>query len=80
LPRTRKSTDTPPAKADTDRDVELDQVLRAIGDELLQQEVPERLRSVLRAATAAVDEASTKDQADPPLKPPEDGSIRTRGT
>jgi hypothetical protein len=37
----------------TNRDAELDQALRALGDDLLEQEVPERLLRVLRSAQDA---------------------------
>jgi hypothetical protein len=33
-----------------DRDAELDQALRELGDDLLEQEVPERLLRVLQSA------------------------------
>jgi hypothetical protein len=36
-----------------DRDAELDQALRELGDDLLEQEVPERLLRVLRSVREA---------------------------
>jgi hypothetical protein len=35
----------------SNRDAELDQALRELGDDLLEQEVPERLLRVLRSAS-----------------------------
>jgi hypothetical protein len=43
-----------------DRDAELDDALRELGDEVLNQEIPERLLRVLRSAREA-DKASTAD-------------------
>ena len=43
-----------------DRDAELDDALRELGDEVLNQQIPDRLLSVLRSARAA-DQASTAD-------------------
>ena len=42
--------------AQCDRDAELDQALRELGDELLTQEIPERLLRVIRAAAGDQDE------------------------
>ena len=36
-----------------DRDAELDDALRELGDDLLNEEIPERLLRVLRSAKAA---------------------------
>jgi hypothetical protein len=52
LPHHRRSKDPLRLKAQCDRDAELDQALRALGDELLDQEIPERLLRVLRSAVA----------------------------
>lgn len=43
-----------------DRDAELDEALRELGDDLLNLEIPERLRRVLRSAR----NAQTKDKRD----------------
>ena len=51
-----------------DRDAQLDELLREIGDDLLEQEVPEHLLRVVRAAAAAADKAQgaeTKDSSNP---------------
>ena len=45
---------------EADRDAELDDALRELGEEVLNQEIPERLLRVLRSARAA-DQASTAD-------------------
>ena len=55
LPDERRSKDPLRPRAECDRDAELDQALRELGDELLTQEIPERLLRVVR--TAVQDEA-----------------------
>jgi hypothetical protein len=50
LPYERRSKDPLRPKAQSDRDAELDQALRELGDELLMQEIPERLLRALRDA------------------------------
>jgi hypothetical protein len=52
LPHHRRSKDPLRLKAQCDRDAELDQALRELGDEFLDQEIPERLLRVLRSAAA----------------------------
>ena len=47
----------PPA----DRDVELDEALRELGDEMLDREIPARLLQVLRPAAKA-DKSNTPDR------------------
>jgi hypothetical protein len=50
LPHERRSKDPLQPRAECDRDAELDQALRELGDELLTQEIPERLLRVVRTA------------------------------
>lgn len=50
LPHERRSKDPLRPRAECDRDAELDQALRELGDELLTQEIPERLLRVVRTA------------------------------
>ena len=50
LPNERRSKDPLRPRAQCDRDAELDQALRQLGDELLMQQIPERLLRVLRIA------------------------------
>jgi hypothetical protein len=52
-----------------DRDAELDEVLREIGNELLEHEVPERLLRVVRAAAAAAEQAKEEKQTKRSRKP-----------
>jgi hypothetical protein len=40
-------------RAEAERDADLDQVLRALGNEVLQQEIPDRPLRLLRAAAEA---------------------------
>jgi hypothetical protein len=47
----------PPA----DRDAELDEALRELGDEMLDQEIPERLLQVLRSG-GKTDKSNTPDR------------------
>ena len=49
-----------------DRDGELDEALRDLGEEMLNQEIPERLLRVLRSAQEA--DKTTKTQKDNPDK------------
>jgi hypothetical protein len=65
LAHNRRSKDPLRLKAQSDRDAELDQALRELGDELLKQEIPERLLRVLRAAAAD----PKLDEAGPPPRP-----------
>lgn len=52
----------------------LDEALRRLGREILDEEVPERLRRILRDAPAAPrDRPSDADKRDPPPKPPRGG-------
>jgi hypothetical protein len=57
LPTETKSMGGLRPRAEADRDAELDEVLREIGNELLEPDVPERLLRIVRAAAAAADEA-----------------------
>jgi hypothetical protein len=54
-----------------DRDAKLDELLREIGNDLLEQEVPERLLRVVRAAAAAADEAQGATETEGAPNPPE---------
>lgn len=54
-----------------DRDAELDELLREIADDLLEQEVPEHLLRVVRAAAAAADEARGAAEPEDSPNPPE---------
>jgi len=63
LPHERRSRDPLRPRAQSDRDAELDQALRELGDDLLTQEVPERLLRVLRAAAdGEADQEQDDDQ------------------
>jgi hypothetical protein len=57
LPKKKQSKHQWPT---ADRDAELDDALRELGDEVLNQEIPDRLLRVLRSARAA-DQASIAD-------------------
>jgi hypothetical protein len=59
LSRTKQSKDHqwPPA----DRDAELDEALRELGDEMLDREIPERLLQVLRSGEKA-DKSNTPNR------------------
>jgi hypothetical protein len=59
----KTSKDPLRARAEAERDAELDQALRELGDELLSQEIPDRLLSVLRSAAEAEDQPQQQDQA-----------------
>lgn len=61
-----------------DRDAELDEVLREIGNGLLEHEVPERLLRVVRAAAAAADQAKREKQTERPRNPREAKALVTR--
>jgi hypothetical protein len=50
LSKTRKSKQHLWPRARASRDAELDEALRALGEDVLNQEIPERLLRVLRAA------------------------------
>ena len=53
MSETRKSKQHLWPKARASRDAELDEALRALGDDVLNQEIPERLLRVLRSAREA---------------------------
>jgi hypothetical protein len=59
-PRLSKNKQSKHQWPTVDRDAELDDALRELGDEVLNQEIPERLLRVLRSAREA-DKASTAD-------------------
>jgi hypothetical protein len=59
-PRLSKNEQSKHQWPTVDRDAELDDALRELGDEVLNQEIPERLLRVLRSAREA-DKASTAD-------------------
>jgi hypothetical protein len=61
--------DTLRPEAEADRDAQLDEALREIGNEFLEQEIPERLLRALRAAADAADQARGEDQAERPRNP-----------
>jgi hypothetical protein len=60
--------DTLRPEAEADRDAQLDEALREIGNEFLEQEIPERLLRALRAAADAAEQARAEDQ-EPPRNP-----------
>jgi hypothetical protein len=62
LSQRRKSQKSFWPKAGTDRDAELDAALRELGEDVLKQEIPERLLRVLRASK----EADGKPEQDDP--------------
>jgi hypothetical protein len=66
-------------EAEADRDSELDAVLREIGNEFLEPEIPERLLRALRAAAGAADKA--QPEAEGERSPNRSGArtARTRG-
>jgi hypothetical protein len=74
LPHDRRSKDPLRLKAQCDRDAELDQALRELGDELLKQEIPERLLRVLRSAAAE----PKLDEAGPPGRRSEEKKVNSR--
>ena len=53
MSETRKSKQHLWPKARASRDAELDEALRALGEDVLKQQIPERLLRVLRAARDA---------------------------
>jgi hypothetical protein len=59
LPKTKQSKHHPGPPAD--RDAELDEALRELGDEMLDQEIPARLLQVLRSPGKA-DKSNTADR------------------
>ena len=63
-------------EAEADRDSELDAVLREIGNEFLEHEIPERL---LRALRAAAGEAPREEEGERSLKPRDAKMTRARG-
>jgi hypothetical protein len=74
LPHDRRSKDPLRLKAQSDRDAELDQALRDLGDELLKQEIPERLLRVLHAAAAD----RKLDEVGPAGRRPEEKKVNSR--
>jgi hypothetical protein len=62
LSQRRKSQKSFWPKAGTDRDAELDAALRELGEEVLRQEIPERLLRVLRPAKEAGSKPEQDDQ------------------
>jgi hypothetical protein len=58
LSHDRRSKDPLRPRAQSDADAELDQALRQLADDLLDQEIPERLLRVLRAAGPAERDAT----------------------
>jgi hypothetical protein len=74
LPHNRRSNDPLRLKAQSDRDAELDRALRELGDELLNQEIPERLLRVLRSAAAD----PRLDQARPPGRDSAEKKVNSR--
>jgi hypothetical protein len=74
LPHDRRSKNPLRLRAQSDRDAELDQTLRELGDELLKQEIPERLLRVLRFAAAD----PKLDEIGPPGRRPEEKKVNSR--
>jgi hypothetical protein len=63
--RERKTSKDPlRPTSDAERDAELDQALRLLGDELLSQEIPDRLLRLLRSAADAEEQAQQEDRAE----------------
>jgi hypothetical protein len=52
------------ARAEAELNAELDRVLREIGSEVLEQEIPQRLLRILRSAPGAIDPAPADDMVD----------------
>jgi hypothetical protein len=65
LSHDRRSKDPLRPRAQSDADAELDQALRQLGDDLLKQEIPERLLRVLRAAAPAAWDAAPGNRNEP---------------
>lgn len=66
-------------EAEADRDSELDAVLREIGNEFLEPEIPERLLRALRAAAGAVGEAQPQAEGERSPNPSGARMPRPRG-
>jgi len=66
-------------EAEADRDSELDAVLREIGNDFLEPEIPERLLRALRAAAGAAGAAQPEDEGEPSPNPPGAKTTRARG-
>ena len=78
LPHERRSKDPLRSRAQSDRDAELDQALRELGDELLMQEIPERLLRALRAAAEDDDDQEPHEEARAPRRRGGDGRLNPR--
>jgi hypothetical protein len=80
MPPEERSKTTLRRRAEAERDAELDQVLRELGNDVLQQEIPDRLLRLLRAAAeAARGEAKLGDEAERPRERPDAKPVSTRG-
>ena len=78
-PPEERSKTTLRRRAEAERDAELDQVLRELGNDVLQQEIPDRLLRLLRAAAEAARDAKLGDEAERPRERPDAKSVSTRG-
>ena len=82
MPPEERSKTTLRRRAEAERDAELDQVLRELGNDVLQQEIPDRLLRLLRAAAEAAEaarEAKLGDEAERPRERPDAKPVSTRG-
>jgi hypothetical protein len=66
-------------EAEADRDSDLDAVLREIGNEFLEPEIPERLLRALRAAASAAGEGQPEAEGERSPNPPRARTTRMRG-
>jgi hypothetical protein len=79
LSHDRRSKDPLRPRARSDVDADLDQALRQLGDELLKQEIPERLLRVLRAAAPAEGDARPGNRLESATTRPDRKEVRRRG-
>ena len=80
MPPEERSKTTLRRRAEAKRDAELDQALRELGNDVLQQEIPDRLLRLLRAAEEATrGEAQLGDEAERPRERPDAKPVSTRG-
>ena len=77
MPNERRSKDPLRPRAQCDRDAELDQALRELGDELLTQQIPDRLLRILRAAVQGQDDRERDEEARP-VRRRRDGGLDPR--
>ena len=67
------------SKAAAERDAELDQTLRELADELLTEEIPERLLRVIRSAAQTEHEAQQENATERGRYPPQKKAGQTTG-